>query len=174
MSFQISYRLEGMAAIKRRLKGMKRAELRPLADAIGGALEDSARERLGETNRAPDGTPWPQSARARALGGPTQYDRGRLAGSLTSRTHAGGGSLAVGSPLIYAAMRQFGGTIRPKTPGGLLFFRTLDRSSGKPILIAAKEVTQPARPYLGISSEDEREIGGLTEDYFNALLGGAP
>ena len=52
------------------------------------------------------------------------------------------------TPNLVADIHQFGGTITAKNPKGLFFF-TGD-GAARP-----KSVTLPARPYLGISSEDE-------------------
>ncbi len=137
----------------------------PLMDAFGQTLVDSSVHRLAVTNESPDGEKWPTSARARAKGTPTQYKSGTagLAGSLT---HASGSdSVEWGSALPYAAQRQFGGTIRAKN-GDALKFSTFDES-GEEIFIVVKQVTQPARPYLGISADDEFELEGLALDFFN-------
>lgn len=56
----------------------------------------------------PDGTPWPASRR----GGKTLRDSGRLAASIAGRSDAR--SAVWGTNLAYAAVHQFGGTIRPR------------------------------------------------------------
>jgi len=168
MSLRVEFQLDGLRQTKRVFRELNKRgrDTAPLADAIGQTLTASAERRLTTTNVDPDGTPWPVSARVRARGGKTQTNRGHLAASLTHAVGADGGSVTVGSNKPYAAMRQFGGTIRPKKPGGVLIFTTFDEK-GQEVKVAAKKVTQPARPYLGVSDEDADEMAGLALDYLN-------
>lgn len=173
MSLQYQIRLEGM----REAKGAFAAlldhgnDLTPLADNMGHSLANSAVHRLAVTNVGPDGTPWPDSARTRARGGRTQYDRGSggLAGSITHEVGARGTATEIGSNKPYAAMRQFGGTIVPRSAGGFLVFEAYN-DEGQLEKIFARSVTQPARPYLGVSPDDADELAGLALDYFNMAL----
>ncbi|WP_425092005.1 phage virion morphogenesis protein [Tropicimonas sp. S265A] len=139
-------------------------DMTPLMDAIGALLEQSARDRIEDTNTAPDGTPWPKSLRVEMnQGGKTLLDSGRLAASLThiaSRDQA-----EIGSNLIYAGVHQQGAEIRP-TSGNALRFQLPD---GR--FVTVGKVTIPARPYLGASEEDEAEIRELTADYFGGAWG---
>jgi phage gpG-like protein len=70
-------------------------------------------------------------------------DTGRLRASvvtiaLTPKT------VAVGvQNLVYAAIHEFGGVIKPKNPDGYLRFKTKDGQ-----WVTTKEVTIPARPYV--------------------------
>jgi phage virion morphogenesis protein len=73
-----------------------------------------------------------------------------------------GDELAVGTNKIYGAIHQFGGTILPKRPDGRLFLRT---ASGA-VWGVAREVTIPARPYLGLSDLDVDTIGDVVEGAF--------
>ncbi len=168
MSFRAQLNLDGMRETKRVWKKLARRgqDMTELADSIGMRLTSSAEQRLTQTNVAPDGTPWPTSARTRARGGKVQADSGHLAATLTHGVGMGGGSVVVGSNKPYAAMRQFGGTIRPKRAGGFLVFTTIDES-GEEVKIFAREVTHPARPYLGISDDDADEISSLSLEYLN-------
>lgn len=90
--------------------------------------------------------------------------QGGLMGSITSAVS--GDQVAVGSNKVYAAVHQFGATIRPKNPKGLLIFRDArGRAWG-----AAREVTIPARPYLGLSGEDQDDILDITEGAFQRAM----
>lgn len=155
----ISARVEGSAAIDARLAALAAAngDLSDLMDGIGFYLESSTIERFG-TETAPDGSKWTPSRRAREQGGKTLTDRALLKDSIDYRHSAT--DVEVGTNLIYARIHQMGGTIRPKNgdyltfalPGGLGFRRV-------------SEVIMPARPFLGISADDEEEILALAEDY---------
>lgn len=170
MSIRTAHRTTGMRQARRFFRKLEKLgeDPRELLDAIGQTMTESAVRRLTTTNKAPDGTRWTPSRRAQFKGGRTQLDRGSagLAGSITHRVIPGG--VEVGSPLIYAAQRQFGGTIKAK-PGRMLVFDSLD-AAGNPIKVFARKVTQPARPYLGVSDDDADEIGGLALDFITDLF----
>lgn len=82
---------------------------------------------------------WPKSARAVAEGGQTLVDRGILRNSF--QILAGRQSTQVGTAVKYAAVHQFGATIRAKTSRGLRF-KIGDQ------WITKHSVTLPARPFL--------------------------
>ena len=92
--------------------------------------------------------------------------RGGLQGSIVSEVS--GSELAIGSNKVYAAIHQFGGTIKP-SKGKLLVFRT----AGGQVFGAARSVTIPARPYLGLSSDDARDILEVVEVQVARLIDGA-
>jgi phage virion morphogenesis protein len=123
----------------------------PMAE-IGETIVNSVRMNFRES-RAPDGTPWMPSQRVLRLGGQTLVKGKNLLGSIdytpsprAVEVHAGG------TATPYAAVHQFGATIKPKS-GKALMFKGFD---GKPVLL--RSVTIPARPYMGIRDEDWPEI----------------
>ena len=70
----------------------------------------------------------------------------------------------IGSPKVYAAIHQLGGTIQK--PEGTRYmvgrrFAKRDKEGGKDVKIRAHTITIPARPYIGISPADEE---GILED----------
>lgn len=69
-----------------------------------------------------------------------------------------GDLLLVGSNLEYAAVQQFGATIKPKNK------KTLSWKIGG-VSVFAKKVVIPARPYLGISVQDETELQNIAGDH---------
>lgn len=69
-----------------------------------------------------------------------------------------GDLLLVGSNLIYAAVHQFGATIKPKNK------KTLSWKIGN-VSVFAKKVVIPAREYLGISVQDETELQNIVADH---------
>ena len=124
-----------------------------LLDEIGAAMEFSVLERF-RLEVGPDNVPWTPTRRGVSIlkGSPPQ-----LMSSITRRTSRD--RVAVGTDKVYAAIHQFGGTIRPKS-GDFLVFRG---AGGE--LVFAREVTIPARPYLGIDQADEREIEETIRDF---------
>lgn len=86
----------------------------------------------------PYGTPWaPLKQRA---GKPLQ-DTGRLSGSIASQP--GEGTFKLVAPVIYAAVHQFGATIKAKAAKALAW-----RPRGGKQMFFAKQVTIPARPFF--------------------------
>jgi phage virion morphogenesis protein len=116
-------------------------------DTIAGYLEDETRTRFLVYQTSPDGVPWKPSRRAlRTAGGKTLVDTEVLLDSLTSTSSADEAVVGVASP--YAFIHQVGGNA--------------GRGGKSPI---------PARPYLGVSAEDERQIYAIIEDYIADVPG---
>lgn len=139
-----------------------------LLRAIGVGLARNTRERFDD-ERDPRGEPWQPLSELYAplKRGPgilrESGMRGGLQGSITF--DATNDEVAVGSNKVYAAVHQFGATIRPKN-GPHLIFRNVHG------LVFAKSVTIDARPYLGISAEDEDTILDVTETMWLRATGG--
>lgn len=126
-------------------------DMSPAFMAIAAHLEDAIRTRILETNVAPDGTPWKPSQRALEQGGPTLVKSRDLHSSINSdfgRDFAAAGPETGYGAAIYAAIHQFGGTIRPKEGK-----RALSTPFGP-----RGAVVIPARPYVGLSEHDRSEI----------------
>lgn len=135
--------LDSAIARLSRLEGFQMAEL---ADDAGAILESSTRRRF-ETKTTPDGdawTPWSE-----AYDDTRDHDRHSLLvsdGDLHSsiQSYATGSEVHVGSNLVYAAHHHFGGD---------------EIGSGV-----------PARPYLGVSAQDARDIYDLVTERLRDLV----
>ena len=144
-------RFDGTAAIEH-LSGLVDAinDPSPLLAELGEYGLRSTRARF-KTQTAPDGTAWtalrrwyqkekrPNQNRILTLNG---YLRGQMTWQLV-----GDRMVEIGSNLPYAAVHQFGATIKPRAAKVRMFRGHV-----------AKSVTIPARPYLGLSDEDRSEI----------------
>lgn len=132
----------------------------PLMREVAAAMEAWTIGRF-EREEAPDGTPWPPSRRALEQGGQTLTDHGLLRQSIsrvfTART------AEAGTNLIYAGVHQGGATIRPVSAKALIF-----QVGGR--TVSAQEVTIPARPFLGIGDDDERELGAIVGDFLSGAF----
>ena len=143
------------------------ADTTPIMRAIGTGLQSNTHDRM-DAGQAPDGGAWPALNPTYAAGkrGPgilrESGMRGGLQGSITYR--AGRSEVQVGTNKIYGAIHQFGGTIKAKGSGKLAF-----KMGGR--FIRTESVTIPARPYLGISSEDEDMILDVIESALARALG---
>lgn len=154
----------------------------PMKD-IAGRLADETRERF-ETGRSPLGVPWKVSRRARQQNGKTLVDRGDLVGSI--REDWGADFAAVGpeasaGAAIYAAIHQFGGTI--KHPGGTAYkldekrwasFVRNDDADDKMARTGAHDIVIPARPYLGFTDADAEYAVEVLADHLAAAFAAQP
>ncbi|WP_375591040.1 phage virion morphogenesis protein [Hoeflea alexandrii] len=134
----------------------------PVMAAIGTGLVGSTHMRF-VTQTDPEGQAWAALNSAYAAGKRNSRiltESGRLRDSINARP--GNDEVLVGTNVIYAGIHQFGGTIVPKSATHLWF-----RIGGS--LVKADKVTLPARPFLGISSDDEAMIAetvfGFLERY---------
>ena len=156
-------RFDGTAAIEH-LSGLVDAinDPSPLLAELGEYGLRSTRARF-KTQTAPDGTawaalqPWYQKEKRRNKNRTLTLD-GYLRSRLTWQ-FAGDRTVEIGSNLPYAAVHQFGATIKPRAAKVLMFRGHV-----------AKSVTIPARPYLGLSDEDRSEIVGRTLEWLQRIM----
>lgn len=175
------------AQFRATLERLERAgtDLRPVLKQVGEALVDSTRQRFLQ-GVAPDGTPWAPNAPSTFVNLLGRYkgsfikkdgdDKGRLTKSGANRVmgkrpligetrslsttinyRVSGKAVEIGSPMEYAAVQQFGAR-----KGA---FGTTKR--GAPIPWG----DIPARPFLGVSAEDEQVIQNLFYDYLQDSVG---
>lgn len=123
------------------------SNLDPLMDEVGAALSFSTARRF-EQGRGPDGRPWTPVRR----GGQPLVKDGHLRDSVSHQV--GPNRVEIGTTAKSGAVHQFGAVIRPKSAKALAF------RVGKG-LVMVKQVTIPARPYLGMSAEDDREVEAI-------------
>lgn len=126
----------------------------PIMRDIAALGENSTRLRF-RTETGPDGQRWKPSLRAQIHGGRTLTKDGHLSGSISS--NAGRDFAEWGVNRIYAAIHQFGGTIRPKKSGSLRF------RLANGAFATVRKVTIPARPFLGVDDSDRNDILDLVQ-----------
>ena len=134
---------------------------RPIFQALANYGESSTRLRF-KKGIGPDGARWKPSARAQATGGQTLVLKGQhggILGSITSRFD--NASAEWGTNKVYAGVHQFGATIVPRSKKNLRF-----RVPGG--FVSTKRVNIPARPFLGVNDEDQREMTALIIDVVKA------
>lgn len=163
----VSIKLTGKDTALRVLSAAERraGNARGLYENIGASLVTSTQRRF-ETGIAPDGSPWPPSMRALATGGKTLIDTARLMQSITYRATNSG--VEVGTNVIYAAIHQLGGDINQAARQQVIhFFAKANKKAtfAQKVSVGARTVRMPARPFLGVDRDDEREIAALTGDW---------
>ena len=95
-------------------------------------------------------------------GGKILSDSGRLGDSITHI--AGPNSVEVGTNVIYAGIHQTGGIIQAKAGYALAF-----AFPGGGFAVV-EDVSIPARPYLGISTEDRGDLTAAVVTYFDSKV----
>lgn len=156
----ISVRIDGeVDELFARLNQMSGIDKAGVMNAIAEGLRTSTLERFS-SEESPEGTKWKPSIRA-TQGGKTLTKSAGLKNSI--KAQADGAGAAVGTNMVYAATHQFGDerTIRAKK-SRYLRFRLGDRW----VSVPSVRVNIPARPFLGISKEDEVEIKAILEEVF--------
>ena len=156
-------RFDGTAAIEH-LSGLVAAlnDPSPLLAELGEYGLRSTRARF-KTQTAPDGTawaalqPWYQKEKRRNKNRILTLN-GNLRGQMTWQL-VGDRTVEIGRNRPYAAVHQFGATIKPRAAKVLMFRGHV-----------AKSVTIPARPYLGLSDEDRSEIVGRTLEWLQRIM----
>lgn len=142
-------------ALRETLKNLEDIQIRGISKQIGLSLKDSARERFSN-QEDPEGNSWAKSIRAKAEGGVTLTDTGRLKNSIRYRTKGDG--VAVGTDVVYANAHQYGreGVIKAKSSRGLRF-----KIGNRWINKREVKIKIPARPFLGISEDDLQEVNDI-------------
>ena len=167
------------------------AEVRAMLDRMGQAGADDLMPRIGEyllkstqgrfkTQKAPDGTPWekldPAYARRK------KYNKDKvltLRGYLRSNIRyqvTGPAEVEVGSNSEYAAIHQLGGTIQIGARNATVRYRSVagrvlfagkkhKRVTERQVTVPAHQITMDARPFLGVSAEDDKRIQAIAAEW---------
>jgi phage gpG-like protein len=173
----------GIRDVFARMKGFGAAPLDKMDDAIGAAMVASTQLRFRNSSD-PSGNPWKPSERARKTGGKTLVEHGYLAASITHNVLQGKG-VEWGSAIVYSQVHQQGAIIHREAHSQNIF-RKLDRygellpgfvkksksTFEQAVHVGAYDITIPARPFLGVSTEDEAEIEDIGVRHLaSAILG---
>ncbi|MBB4302350.1 phage gpG-like protein [Rhodobium orientis] len=130
-------------------------------DTIGRLVQEQTRRRITSEKTSPDGAAWKENY-ART---PILEQSGALADSIDYAVD--GSSVMIGSGLVYAAIHQFGGVIKPRYGDALKFWFQVGANVD---FVIAKQVTMPARPYLGVSEDNKAEILEAVTDWIGGLV----
>jgi len=153
----VSFDLKEVDAVKKMLANasLNAADRGRLLQSIGVEMEAQTQERF-DTQKSPAGDSWKALAQktrdyyasqgwaARSI----LVGEGMLRDSVTSEVQGGAYAVLVGAAMEYAAVHQFGATITPKSKKALYV----------PGYGYLKKATIPARPYLGVSTNDAKAI----------------
>ena len=145
----------------KRLQKMSAANRAGILNSIGEGLRTSTIDRF-QSQTSPEGDRWTPSIRAIQDGGKTLIKTSVLRGSINVESNSN--SVTVGTNDIRAATMQFGDerTIRAKNSKYLTF-----KINGQWKRVKEVRVNIPARPFIGLSDDDKKEIKETLEDAFN-------
>lgn len=125
-----------------------------LMTAIGAMGESQTRRRITDEKTSPEGETWkPNLSEGDILVATGQ----NLLASVAYTASAD--EAEWGAAWEWAHVHQFGATIKPKEADRLVF-----SLGGRTVF--AKEVTIPARPFVGLSDDNRSEIIDLVTDHF--------
>lgn len=171
------------AALQKTRDALQGDGQRLMLEDIGEYLLRSTRDRAAQ-QKAPDGTPWaPLSPRYKRFkdkkrpGVPKLKFDFHMLGDQFSQQVAGD-TLLVGTNAKYGAIHQFGGDIdRPARSTEVFFKRERDGTVGnrfvsrrksnfaQRVTLPAYKITMTARPWLGLSREDETEVLAIVAEH---------
>lgn len=157
MSVSLEITETGLNQALLKVDGIADAPKGELMEGIGRLVQQQTRRRIEDEKTSPAGAAWKRNR----AGSDTLYDSGALSRSIDYA--ASEDSVEIGTGIVYGRIHQDGGTIRPKTARALAFM------AGNR-LVMVRSVTLPARPYLGVSGDNEREIVETAEDWLARLI----
>lgn len=140
-----------------KLKPIFEFEPSELMTVLGALGESQTRRRISEEKTAPDGTPWQPNREGTSI----LLKTGQHLLSSIAWT-ASADEAEWGATWEHAHVHQDGMTIVPKNAKVLMF-----TSGGNSY--AAKKVTIPARPFVGLSSDNIADIINEVTDFFGVL-----
>lgn len=140
------YDFSSLTRLEERLQRLARIDRLQLLDELGGVLETQTKRRIQEEKESPEGEPWTNWSENHAIsrhsGHSLLEQEGHLGGEITHVV--AGDAVEVGTNLIYAATHQFGSDD----------WRNI-----------------PARPYLGLSEDNEAELLDTVDRYLDQVVG---
>ena len=191
---RVELRDSGVQAALDRLRQTlpEQGDMSPAMRSVARAMLTGTQLRFRST-RGPDGTPWPASRRAATEGGQTLSMSGDLRRSITA-AHSSTTAM-VGTNKVYAAIHQFGGVIRAKngpflaipitpqarkarSPRNMPELRVWQTIKGQYVMgtdngtvhfLLRRQVTMPARPFLGLSDGDRTEVLRVLQQHLDGV-----
>jgi phage gpG-like protein len=141
-------------------------DLSPVLRQLGEIVHTRAMESFDQ-GKAPEGGPWPPSARVRQFGGKTLIDTSTLRNSINVQASAT--EVRIGTPVIYGPVHQFGSQgVQPGRTAAMVSKKVAGGKTGTGKTSHARRVSPggiPARPFLGLKLKDWGELRQLVGTY---------
>jgi len=137
---------DAIKELRRRVDKIRDLDREWLLEFIGATVESQTRRRITDDKESPDGSEWPKwskkYAATRHSGKSFLQDEGFLLASMCYVPGMAGDTVEIGSNMVYALTHQKGD----------------------------EERNIPARPYLGLSQDDENDLEKVIDDFLLRLL----
>lgn len=160
MSVGMTITVDGLGPALALIDGVATLDENALLTTIGATGEMQTRRRIEEEKTAPDGAAWP----ANRAGTSILLQSGlNLRDSIAFDVAAGAAEW--GSSWEFAHVHQDGAVIKPRDAKRLSFAIGGER-------VFARQVTIPARPFVGLSEANKSEIVDVVTDFLGVLGGG--
>lgn len=170
MSLQLTVNLGNIERLQQRIQRLAGIDKTDLLDAVGFEVENQTKRRIGSEKQAPDGTPWVELSDDYAAAKP-KGDLLELEGVLWNsiQYNVQGDTVQVGSNVVYAAIHQLGGKTKPhrivaKNKQALAFGGGVYKAVNHP----GSDI--PARPYLGLSTDNIDDIESILDGFMDAHI----
>ena len=156
--------IDGLEAAIGAIAGLAELDEDELLTAIGAEGESQTRRRIEEEKTAPDGTPW----KPNRAGTPILLASGNNLRDSVAYV-VGAGYAEWGASWEYAHVHQDGAVIKPRHGKALKFWWV---AGGHTNFAVVKSVTIPARPFVGLSDDNRRDIHDVVTDFLGVVAGG--
>lgn len=155
---KIEINLNDLEHVSELVTGLADFDPSELVAQIASTGETQTRNRVINGGPGPDGEAWPPNLE----GSPTLHRSGdNLRAQIAFKAHGSEAEWGCAWPLAH--VHQFGAIIKAKDAERLSFVLRGRR-------VFAKTVVIPARPFVGVSDEDAKEIESIVTDFLGALL----
>lgn len=143
------------------------ADPRQLMAEIGQTLVTNRQLRF-ETGTGPDRKPWKPSMRAKAGIGQTLVGESRqlMLSVVRQEPKVSGNSVMISTDVPYAAVHEFGATIRPVRAKALRFALP---GGG---FATVKQAVIPARPFMAFDRDDREDVMATVREHIDRLSRG--
>ncbi|MDU7778697.1 MAG: phage virion morphogenesis protein [Aeromonas sp.] len=148
-----------------------------LLESIGAVVESQTRRRISDEKTAPDGsawTPWSAAYQKTRHGNQSLLQgEGALLDSIEYQVQRN--NVRVGSALAYAGVHQDGFSGQVQVPAHI---RRITQAFGKALKFPVyssvggftRQMEMPARPYLGLSSDNQTELLAVIGDFWQDVM----
>jgi len=144
-ALELQYDLSGLGRLQGRITRLTHLDRHRLLETVGAVVESQTKRRLETEKESPSGESWadwsPRYAKTRHGGHSLLMNEGDLDDSIQFLVT--GGTVEIGSNLVYAAPQQFG--------------------------LAERNI--PERPYIGLSTDNEEELIDTVDRFLDRVVG---
>lgn len=178
VSFDVQTQGPELADYQRLLDTLGRSDHKAeLLESIGAVVERQTRRRISDEKRAPDGgawAPWTEEYKKTRHGNQSLLEgEGALHDSIEYQVQRN--SVRVGSALVYAGVHQEGFNGSVQVPAHI---RRITQAFGKALQFPVyqsvgaftRQMAMPARPYLGLSSDNQTELLAVIGDFWQTVM----